>query len=38
VGSFATRTGPQLAAADIFSIQVEGKGCHAAAINHAGNR
>jgi amidohydrolase len=31
VGSFATRKGPQLAAADIFSIGVEGKGCHAAA-------
>jgi amidohydrolase len=31
VGSFATRKGPQLAAADNFSIQVEGKGCHAAA-------
>jgi Uncharacterized protein conserved in bacteria (DUF2059) len=29
VGSFATQ-GPQLAAADIFSIQVEGKGRHAA--------
>ena len=30
VGSFATRKGPQLASADIFSIQVEGKGSHAA--------
>ena len=30
VGSFATRTGAQLAAADVFAIHVEGKGSHAA--------
>ena len=30
VGKFATRTGPILAAADEFSIEIEGKGGHAA--------
>ncbi|MGR3342457.1 MAG: M20 aminoacylase family protein [Paracoccaceae bacterium] len=30
VGQFATRTGPILAAADEFSIEIEGKGGHAA--------
>jgi hippurate hydrolase len=30
VGSFATRTGPLLAASDFFTITVEGKGSHAA--------
>jgi hippurate hydrolase len=30
VGCFATRKGPHLAAADTFSIQIEGKGGHAA--------
>jgi hippurate hydrolase len=30
VGSFATRTGPLLAASDLFTITVEGKGSHAA--------
>jgi hippurate hydrolase len=30
VGSFATRTGPLLAASDFFTIRVEGKGSHAA--------
>ena len=30
VGQFATRTGPLLAAADFFTIDVEGKGSHAA--------
>jgi amidohydrolase len=30
VGQFATRTGPLLAASDLFTIDIEGKGCHAA--------
>src|SRR5262249_59154908 len=30
VGSFATRKGAQLTAADVFAIHVEGKGSHAA--------
>ena len=30
VGAFATRTGPLLAAADLFTIDIEGKGSHAA--------
>ena len=30
VGMFATRTGPQLAAADFITIDIEGKGAHAA--------
>src|SRR5215831_17975440 len=30
IGCFATRKGAQLAAADVFSIRVEGKGSHAA--------
>jgi hippurate hydrolase len=30
IGCFATRKGAQLAAADVFSIKVEGKGSHAA--------
>jgi hippurate hydrolase len=36
VGQFATRTGPILAAADLFDISIEGKGSHAAEP-HKGN-
>jgi amidohydrolase len=30
VGRFATRPGPMMAATDVFTVSLEGKGCHAA--------
>jgi hippurate hydrolase len=35
VGHFATRTGPLMAAADRFTIEIEGRGGHAAHPHHA---